>query len=160
MQPSFSGLLVTCAYFPHTTFPPGVTRPSSLTLTSMTVPLVMTPIWVIVWPLGFFFTPMISRQKVVFSSGCVTWALVNLRPVGRMNLSYFGGFLVKLWPTKVAFVIILFHCFLFLLPLRKTLKTSSSAMGRTLGKGTSHLPAFSLRFCLTVLLRTLEREAC
>ena len=72
MHPSFSGLLVTWAYFPHTTFPPGVTRPSSETLTSITVPLVITPIWVIVWPLGFFFTPMISRQKVVLSSGCVT----------------------------------------------------------------------------------------
>jgi len=33
----------TCAYLPHTTLPPGVTRPSSLTLTSMTVPLVTTP---------------------------------------------------------------------------------------------------------------------
>lgn len=43
MQPSFSGLLVTWAYLPHTTLPPGVTRPSSDTLTSMTVPLVTTP---------------------------------------------------------------------------------------------------------------------
>ena len=33
MQPSFSGLLVTCAYLPQTTLPPGVTRPSSLTFT-------------------------------------------------------------------------------------------------------------------------------
>lgn len=33
MQPSFSGLFVTCAYFPHTTFPAGVTSPSSLTFT-------------------------------------------------------------------------------------------------------------------------------
>ena len=33
MQPSFSGLLVTCAYLPHTTLPPGVTSPSSLTFT-------------------------------------------------------------------------------------------------------------------------------
>ena len=71
--PSFSGLLVTCnagtvvyshirsvkfcsrgryskggrrltwAYLPHTTLPPGVTKPSSLTLTSMMVPLVSTP---------------------------------------------------------------------------------------------------------------------
>ena len=27
MQPSFSGLFVTCAYLPHTTLPDGVTRP-------------------------------------------------------------------------------------------------------------------------------------
>ena len=38
IQPSFSGLFVTWAYFPHTTFPPLVTRPSSLILTSKTVP--------------------------------------------------------------------------------------------------------------------------
>ena len=60
MQPSFSGLLVTCAYLPHTTFPPGVTSPSSETFTSMIVPFVRTPICVYVLPLGFFFTPMIS----------------------------------------------------------------------------------------------------
>ena len=39
IQPSSSGLLVTCAYFPHTTFPDCVTRPSSLTFTSITVPI-------------------------------------------------------------------------------------------------------------------------
>ena len=33
MQPSFSGLLVTCAYLPHTTLPEGVTRPRSEQLT-------------------------------------------------------------------------------------------------------------------------------
>jgi hypothetical protein len=43
MQPSFSGLFVTWAYFPKTTLPPAVTMPSSDTLTSMTVPLVSTP---------------------------------------------------------------------------------------------------------------------
>ena len=43
MQPSFSGLLVTWAYFPHTTLPAGVTSPRSEQLTSMTVPFVMTP---------------------------------------------------------------------------------------------------------------------
>ena len=43
MQPSFSGLLVTCAYLPHTTLPEGVTRPRSEQLTSMMVPLVITP---------------------------------------------------------------------------------------------------------------------
>jgi hypothetical protein len=30
--------LVTCAYLPQTTLPPGVTSPSSLTFTSMIVP--------------------------------------------------------------------------------------------------------------------------
>ena len=43
IQPSFSGLLVTYAYFPHTTLPVYVTKPSSETLTSITVPLVITP---------------------------------------------------------------------------------------------------------------------
>lgn len=33
-------------------------------------------------------------------------------------------------------------------------------MPRTLGSGTSHLPAFSLRFCLMVLLSTLARAVC
>lgn len=33
MTPSFSGLLVTWAYLPQTTLPPGVTKPSSLTFT-------------------------------------------------------------------------------------------------------------------------------
>lgn len=35
MQPSFSGLFVTWAYLPHTTFPAGVTSPNSLTFTCM-----------------------------------------------------------------------------------------------------------------------------
>lgn len=43
IHPSFSGLLVTCAYFPHTTLPVGVTKPKSATLTSIIVPFVMTP---------------------------------------------------------------------------------------------------------------------
>ena len=30
----------------------------------------------------------------------------------------------------------------------------------TLGKGTSHLPAFCLRFCLMVLLKTLALSTC
>ena len=37
MHPSFSGLLVTCAYLPHTTLPPGVTSPSSLTFTCSSI---------------------------------------------------------------------------------------------------------------------------
>lgn len=76
----------------------------------MMVPLVITPREVYIGPLGFFFTPMISRLNVHLSSGCVTWALVNRNPDGRMNRSYFGGFLVNPAPTKVAFVTILFHC--------------------------------------------------
>ena len=79
-------------------------------ITSMIVPLVITPREVYIWPLGFFFTPIISRLKVHLSSGCVTWALVNRNPEGRMNRSYLGGFLVKAGPTNVALVTILFHC--------------------------------------------------
>lgn len=77
----------------------------------MMVPLVITPSEVYIGPLGFFFTPIISRLNVHLSSGGVTWALVNRNPDGRMNRSYFGGFLVNPAPTKVAFVTILFHCF-------------------------------------------------
>ena len=51
----------------------------------------------------------------------------------------------------------LFQAFPRLVPVRITLNISSSATGLTLGIGTSHFPAFSLRFCLTVLLRTLAR---
>ena len=79
-------------------------------ITSIMVPLVITPREVYMGPFGFFFTPMISKLKVHFSSGCVTCAFVKRRPDGRMKRSYFGGFLVKLGPTNVAFVIILFHC--------------------------------------------------
>jgi hypothetical protein len=46
MQPSISGLFVTCAYLPQTTLPVVVTRPSSLTLTSIMVPLVITPSYI------------------------------------------------------------------------------------------------------------------
>ncbi|MFS7974699.1 hypothetical protein Hanom_Chr09g00871781 [Helianthus anomalus] len=74
------------------------------------VPLVITPREVYIGPLGFFFTPIISRLKVHLSSGWVTWALVNRKPLGRIKRSYFGGFLVKPCPTNVTFVIILFHC--------------------------------------------------
>ena len=48
--------------------------------TSMTVPLVMTPSCVYEAPLGFFFTPRMSRQKVHFSSGCVTCAFFMRSP--------------------------------------------------------------------------------
>lgn len=125
------------------------------------VPLVTTPREVYIGPLGFFFTPIISRLNVHLSSGCVTWALVNRKPDGRMKRSYFGGFLVKPCPTNVTLVIILFHCLaanikfgmllynikwpkvrrrvgsghvgylLFLLPVLITLNISSSATGLT-----------------------------
>lgn len=80
-------------------------------VTSMIVPLVITPRDVYIGPLGFFFTPMISRLKVHLSSGWVTWALVKRNPEGRMKRSYLGGFLVKPGPTNVTLVTILFHCF-------------------------------------------------
>ena len=61
MQPSFSGLFVTCAYFPHTTLPLGVTRPRSEQLTSITVPFVITPSDVYSGDCGFFLTPADGR---------------------------------------------------------------------------------------------------
>jgi hypothetical protein len=51
------GVHRTCAYFPQTTLPDGVTRPRSAQLTSMMVPLVMTPRDVYRGDWGFFFTP-------------------------------------------------------------------------------------------------------
>ena len=84
---------------PHTTLPDVVTRPSSLTLTSITVPFVITPSVVYSWLLGFFFTPMMSRWKVACSSGCVTCAFLNRIAIGRMKRSYFGGLRVKPSPT-------------------------------------------------------------
>ena len=86
----------------------------------------MTPRFVYMGLDGFFLTPMMGRQKVAFNSGCVTWALFILSPIGRMNLSNFGGFLVKLSPTNVTFVTILFQPFLFVLPDFRTLNTSDS----------------------------------
>nr|GMD13193.1 hypothetical protein Iba_scaffold40558CG0010 [Ipomoea batatas] len=75
-----------------------------------------------------------------------------------MKRSYFGGFLVKPGPTKVAFVTILFHCLAAYLPVLITLNISSSATGLTLGRGTSHFPAFSFLFCFMVLLRTYKEQ--
>mmetsp|Transcript_2674 Transcript_2674/g.6375 ORF Transcript_2674/g.6375 Transcript_2674/m.6375 type:complete len:240 (+) Transcript_2674:152-871(+) len=157
-QPSFSGLLVTCAYLPQTTLPAGVTNPRSATFTSITVPLVRTPNWVIPLPWGFFFTAKMSRWKVACSSGWQTWALVNRRPIGRIKRSNFGGFRVKPGPTNVHLVTMRFQALRLRLPVLTTLKISSSVIGRTAGSGTFHLPAFSLRFCLIVLLRTLARD--
>ena len=125
---------------PHTTFPLWVTSPSSLMLTSITVPLVMTPSCVKVVDCGFFFTPMMGRQNVALSSGWVTCTFLNRNAIGRINLSNLGGFLVKLSPTYVTLVTILFHPFFFLFPVRMTLKTSSSPTAFTFGRGTVHLP--------------------
>merc|ERR1719187_3194409 len=126
IHPSFSGLLVTWAYLPHTTLPPLVTNPSSLMFTSMTVPLVITPKLVYIGLEGFFFTPMMGKQNVALNSGWVTWAFFILNPMGLINLSNLGGFLVKLSPTNVTFVTILFQPFLLPLPDFKTLNTSVS----------------------------------
>ena len=160
MQPSFSGLFVTCAYFPHTTLPPFfmfsfesnypntyhsgrnrstfrnwkhscVTKPNSEMLTSMTVPLVMTPKLVNIGLEGFFFTPIIGKQKVAFNSGCVTWAFLNRIAIGLMKRSYFGIFRVKSSGTKHTFVTILFHAFFWRFPDFIILKTSASAWART-----------------------------
>jgi hypothetical protein len=87
-------------------------------------------------------------------------ALVKRKPLGRMKRSYFGGFLVNPGPTNVAFVIMRFHDFFIRFPLRMTLNISSSATGRTLGKGTSHFPAFSFRFCFTVFDSTFALDVC
>ena len=54
--------------------------------TSMMVPLVMTPKLVYMVDVGFFFTPMMGRQNVAFSSGCVTCALLNRRPWKRQKM--------------------------------------------------------------------------
>uniref|UniRef100_A0A2M4C634 Putative secreted protein n=1 Tax=Anopheles marajoara TaxID=58244 RepID=A0A2M4C634_9DIPT len=158
MHPSFSGLLVTCAYFPHTTLPDCVTRPSSEMFTSITVPLVITPRLVYIGDDGFFFTPIIGRWKVAFSSGCVTCALLNRSAIGRMKRSYLGGLRVKFSPTYVTLVTIRFQAFRRVLPLRITLNTSASDWARTFGIGTSHLPAFSFRFCLIILDSTLALD--
>lgn len=74
------------------------------------VPFVTTPREVYIVPLGFFFIPIISKLKVHFKCGCVTWAFEKRRPLGRMKRSYFGGFLVNPGPTNVTLVTILFHC--------------------------------------------------
>jgi len=95
MQPSFSGLLVTWAYLPQTTLPDGVTKPKSEQLTSMMVPLVMTPKEVYSGDCGFFLTPMRSSWKVALSSGWVTCAFLKRSAAGRINRSYLGGLRVN-----------------------------------------------------------------
>ena len=69
-HPSFSGLFVICAQRPHTTFPPAVTIPNSLTLTSIIVPFVNTPSCVYIGFCGFFFTLIMGSWTVTRSSGC------------------------------------------------------------------------------------------
>lgn len=158
MHPSFSGLLVTWAYLLQMTFPVCVTSPNSLTLTSSIVPFVMTPSPVYNCDCGFFLTPKISNWKVVFNSGWVTFAFLNLSPVGLMNLSYLGGLRVKFSPTNVTLFIRRFQAFYFLFPERSTWNISASDSALTFSIGTDHLPAFSLRFCLIILLRTFVFE--
>src|ERR1700693_1295422 len=64
--------------------------------------------------------------------------------MGRIKRSYFTGRLVKSGPTNVGLVIILFHPFFAVFfPVFTTLNISSSAIPRTLGKGTLNFAAFS-----------------
>uniref|UniRef100_H2XW23 Uncharacterized protein n=1 Tax=Ciona intestinalis TaxID=7719 RepID=H2XW23_CIOIN len=95
---------------------------------------------------GFFFTPITGRQNVAFNSGWVTWAFLNRSAIGRMNLSYFGGFRVKLSGTKQTLVHILFQAFFFLFPVVTTRKTSASLCARTFGY--IPLASFFLSFLL------------
>ncbi len=77
---SFTGVLASpvCTQpVPQTTFPPGVTKPNSLTFTSIMDPFVITPKLVNKGECGFFFTPIISKQKVVFNLGWVTCAFFH-----------------------------------------------------------------------------------
>lgn len=99
-QPSFSQLFVICAHRPHTTLPPAVTSPNSLTLTSIIVPFVKTPSCVYNGFCGFFFTEMIGNWTVTPSSGCVTFAFLYRNPIGRMKRSYLTGRRVKSLPTN------------------------------------------------------------
>ena len=127
---------------------------------SIFLPFVTTPNDVKVFDCGFFFTERIGSLNVVFSYGWVTFASLNLRPIGLMNLSCFGGFLVKFYPTKQILFILLFQHFLFLFPDLITSNISASVIGLTFSTGTDHLPAFSFLFCLTMLVRTLEFFCC
>jgi hypothetical protein len=92
---------------------------------------------------------MIEKKKM--NARCVTFAFLNLRAIGLTNLSNFGGFLVKLSPTNVAFVTILFQLLLLLLPVFNTLNISSSAIPLPFGNGTANLAALSFRLCLIAL---------
>ena len=59
--------------------------------------------------------------------------------------------------ARLTLVTMRFHDLDFFLPVMTVLNISSSAMGLTLGRGTAHLPAFSFRFCFTVLESTFAR---
>lgn len=90
----------------------------------------------------------------------MTLAYLNRRPIGRINLSCFGGLRVKFSPTKHTLLILLFQHLRFRFPERITSNISASVIGLTLSTGTSHLPAFYLRFCLTMFVKTFEFLCC
>jgi hypothetical protein len=62
---------------------------------------------------------------------------------------------IALFDPPPTLVTMRFHPFDLLLPVLTTLNISSSAMPRTLGKGTLYRPAFSFRFSLTAELNAL-----
>ncbi|CAO2622148.1 hypothetical protein LEMLEM_LOCUS17424 [Lemmus lemmus] len=86
MHPSFSGLLVTWAYFLQITLPPCVTRPNLLTFTSMTVPLVITPRVVYNGDDGVFFTPSIGKKKVALKIWNASRICMSSLHSGHANL--------------------------------------------------------------------------
>ena len=75
--------------------------------------------------------------------------------MGRMNLSILTGFLVNPSPTNVALLTIRFQLLLFFEPVLMTLNISSSAIPRTLGKGTLYLAALSFRLSLILIDKAL-----
>lgn len=77
------------------------------------------------------------------------------RPMGRMKRSSLTGFRVKPSPTNVALLTMRFQLLFLCLPVLMTLKISSSAMPRTLGRGTAYFAARSLRRSLTADDRAL-----
>ena len=85
----------------------------------------------------------------------VTLAFLYRKAMGLMNLSIFTGFRVKPSPTKVALLTIRFQLFDFFDPVLMTLNISSSAIPRTLGKGTLYLAALSFRLSLILLDKAL-----
>jgi hypothetical protein len=104
-----------------------------------------------------------GNWKVVFSSGCVTFATFILNPIGRMNRSSLTGFRVKPSPTNVALLTIRFQDLLLCFPVLRTLNISgnqlvfleqrneslpSSAIPRTFGRGTAYLAARSFLLSL------------
>jgi hypothetical protein len=119
---------------------------------------------------GFFLTPRMGSWKVALRSavvmkgetsarcierrgqrdvGCdarwVTLAFLYLSAIGRTNRSIFTGFLVNPSPTNVALLTIRFQLLVLAFPDLRTLNISSSAIPRTLGRGTEYLAARSFR---------------